>query len=174
MAKIVAAAAVSALLMFSGLFPVRAAVAGDAVGEPSARIVEFGVYDVVSSPVDQSGAVSGTANAVRGLRLLQGTDRVPARVGVNFGMRFQLIGSAAAYPIETRVVYPKAMVNPETGRSATVETFGAEIKPGPNYHGFTFEHEWELLPGVWRFQIYSRGRLLLEKAFTVYRPGDQV
>jgi hypothetical protein len=37
------------------------------------------------------------------------------------------------------------------------------------HRDYTFEHDWELLPGVWTFQIWYQGRLLAEEKFTVVK-----
>jgi hypothetical protein len=34
---------------------------------------------------------------------------------------------------------------------------------------YTFEDEWELVPGVWTLQIWNAGRKLAEQKFTVIR-----
>ena len=32
----------------------------------------------------------------------------------------------------------------------------------------TFEEEWDLIPGVWKIQVWHEGKKLAEKTFTVY------
>ena len=38
------------------------------------------------------------------------------------------------------------------------------------FAGWTFDNQWELIPGEWVFQIYYEGEKLVEKSFTVYNP----
>ena len=43
------------------------------------------------------------------------------------------------------------------------------FRPLVLYRDYTFAHDWELLPGVWTFQIWYQGRMLAEEKFTVVK-----
>ena len=36
---------------------------------------------------------------------------------------------------------------------------------------YGFDHKYELVPGKWKFEIWSGGKNLLEKEFTVHKPA---
>ena len=38
---------------------------------------------------------------------------------------------------------------------------------GENWMIFRFDHDWELMPGIWTFQIWSKNEIILEKKFVV-------
>jgi hypothetical protein len=39
-----------------------------------------------------------------------------------------------------------------------------------NYRGYVFEHDWELVPGTWTFELWDGKRRLTSQAFQVVRP----
>jgi Domain of unknown function (DUF3859) len=65
----------------------------------SIEVTEFGIYTTDtanSSPAP--GTASGKIDQVSNIKLVQSTTTVPARLGVEFGFRYKIIGQAAAAP----------------------------------------------------------------------------
>lgn len=62
------------------------------------------------------GTVTGTTNIVTHMRLNSRTRTIPARKGVAFGFRFNLVGTppAAIAPLHAVTIFPSAMTDPAT------------------------------------------------------------
>ena len=91
------------------------------------------------------------------------TSEVPARLGLSFGIRVTLApGQTVA---DTRIV----VEHPPMGRAGvTVQSWTAPLSPGlPAINLFTFEHDYEMVKGDWRFRVIGPQGVLLEQGFTV-------
>jgi len=139
----------------------------------SIEIVDFGLYETeIMDKYEHPGLPSGEYNTNGETKLLEQTDRIPARLGVHFGLRLRAVGNidGAEMDVVCSDTYPGL---PDPGRT-TPMTEGEfsqvfrlnEISPSL----FTFEHEWEMVPGEWTFSFWHRGKQMAEKTFTVYQP----
>lgn len=136
-------------------------------------VTEFGIYTADLVKAEKApGTVTGTTNIVTHMRLAAQTRIIPAQKGVAFGFRFNLVGAPAGAiaPLHAVTIFPSAMTDPATHMSKTqIESdFGLSIG-AVGYHGYEMDSDWEVLPGVWTFQIWSQGRKLAEQSFTVQR-----
>lgn len=141
-----------------------------------ARIVDYGIYETIR--VDEQESPATTEGAVHVLHprldpvLREKTTRVPARVGVHFGFRFQLDGEPqlAEAPVTVRVLHPE-FTNPQTGKKSTTEEWNAAVNIGlPRFTGWAFDQSYELAPGTWRLQVLREGKVILQKEFVVVSP----
>jgi hypothetical protein len=102
---------------------------------------------------------------------IEKTDMVPARVGVEFGFEYMIVGSpgGAEVPLEFGITYPEAgLPDPESPSPLHESNFQRNKPVGEVvYFGYGFENDWELVPGVWTFAITYQGRVLAEQEFTV-------
>jgi hypothetical protein len=130
-----------------------------------ARLV-FGVY-CASAPVDLQeapGTVAGVVNIVSDLPvLLAETTRVPAQIGIGFGV---LVEAAEGIVLDdvtitiTHPPYPDTKIEVERW----VTSFDHEA---PGLVGFSFERESELVTGRWIFEADHDGELVFRIDFEV-------
>jgi hypothetical protein len=60
------------------------------------------------------------------------------------------------------------LYDPATGRRFTRAGYDRTDAIGPGgYLSYSFDHDWEMVPGVWTLQIWNQGRMLAEQTFTV-------
>lgn len=96
------------------------------------------------------------------------TVRVPAEIGLSFGIRATLAPGTALSPVDVVVTHP-----PMGEAGQTVERWGATFNAGEvNLNLFTFEEDYELVQGPWLFQLVSDGEVLLQQPFVVTARGS--
>ena len=136
-----------------------------------ADVTEFGIYTADLVQAEKApGSVAGTEKIVTHMRLAAQTRTIPAAKGVSFGYRFVLVGAPAGAiaPLHTVSIFPSAMTNPATRQSAARSESDIGLSIGAvGYTGYSMDSDWEVLPGVWTFQIWYQGRKLNEQSFTV-------
>ena len=112
---------------------------------------------------------TGREDTVDDVVLREATDRVCARLGVAFGIDYRLTG-AGSEPVTLRIVtrFPEAgIVNASGTRFALTEST-SELASGENtVRLYAFDERWEMVAGVWSFEIYLRDRKLAEQKFIV-------
>lgn len=157
-----------------------AAVGGGAFAQGGSKvdrieIVETGIYRAETAAIERApGTASRQRNILSETKLIASTTRVEARLGVHFGMRYRVVGrpSLATVKLTSVTQYPApGLKNPKAGG---VQTRGehplfatiAQI----NYRGYVFEHDWELVPGAWTFELWDGNRKLASQTFNVVKP----
>lgn len=133
-------------------------------------VVEFGIFktDKVGE-TEAKKTSSGTLNVTRDQRLIKGTDKVVATIGTRFGFRFKLNGRPEGQKVllQGRILHPE-ISNPETQRMSTIDLWDREETIGhTNYIGWSFDNDWEIVPGKWTIQLFYDGKKLAEKIFRV-------
>jgi len=139
------------------------------------EIVAAGLYSSkLSGKVVKTDSASGTRAIIASETLLKKTDRVVAKPGVEFGVRYRIVGvpNGQEVPISIVTYYPlQGLYNPTTHQVTWREQLDTKRRVGRVlYESFHFDHDWELVPGIWSFQFWSDGRLLAEQQFTVTLP----
>lgn len=137
-------------------------------------INDYGIFELTLTSARPAPQTSqGVAKDVKKAVLKKQTDRIPAVKGSEFGVLFSITGSPpqALVTITTRLLTP-GLQAPSAQGVRYVEEWENQHPIGTKneYKGFGFEHDWELVPGVWTIQLFHRGRKLAEKSFTVYKP----
>jgi len=144
--------------------------------EPSvarAEILWAGLYEAqITGTVTQPGTAAGRTNELFNTKKLQATTTIDGRLGVSFGLEYALIGqpAGAEVPITIVVNLPKeGLRNPAKGERMYREQWVPSHKTigGANIVGYTFEHAWEVVPGLWSFEIWSQDQKLGEQSFCV-------
>ena len=140
---------------------------------PSAQVVEAGVFTIgaplgrVTAPNTGTGSV-GVVDPLRDPVLQSPTRRIPARLGIRFGLRFRVDsrGGASILRVRVRVLHPPLVGR--DGVSRTVDEWDMDVNAGlPRYTGWAFDEPDELVAGRWTFQILLDGALLIEEPFDV-------
>ncbi len=156
-----------------------------------AEIIEYGLYHA-----DRFGRIEGRDTSLGSLtvlnketvRLVEKTTRIPAEIGNTFGIAYILHGTPHNADVELtiRVITPGLTRPPEPGPqlytaqgirfpgrqgagARTTEQWPSHANLNkPAYDFFGFEHDWELVPGQWTFQVWYRDAMLTEQSFEVY------
>ena len=144
-------------------------IAAPARAELQLEIVEYGLYSVEIA--NRSPTADGVGrSAVRNVCHLATTTTVPAKLDVDFGLRFRVRGVPPGEVVSLIkvVVFPREVTPP--GGPAPIRSYARTFNQRAGelaYIGYGFDAAWELMPGVWTFQLFAEKRLLLEQRFTV-------
>jgi hypothetical protein len=161
------------------------------------EVTEYGIYatDTANSSA-APGTATGKIDQVSNIKLVQSTTTVPARLGVEFGFRYEIIGQGAApqppqagttilgmqFGTQQPAPQPSATVNlkyvthipkpgmrnPETGNVTLTNVFYQNHKLGEElYRLYRLTERWEIVPGVWTLEIWEGDRKLLSQDFLV-------
>lgn len=148
-----------------------------------AEIVWAGLYEAeITGTISQPHTAVGRTNQLSNIRKLRATTTVEGRLGVSFGLEYKLWGKpgGASVPVTIVVILPKAgLRNPANPGPTFREHWrpSAQVIGGQTMVGYTLENDWEVVPGLWTFEIWSEDQKLGEQAFCVVterapRPSD--
>jgi hypothetical protein len=144
--------------------------AGDALAEQAndphgaevtARVVQHGIFHQVPLP---------TGNV-----LTNDADIIPAKVGVMFGMRFEIsnVKLKDGELLElTKIVSHPQITKPDGEVSfVSVQKVYFPVKQNTVVMqvGYVFEHDYELVPGNWAFEMQLGGKKMVKQEFTVIK-----
>ncbi len=101
---------------------------------------------------------------------LEKTTHIKAKLGTKFGVRYWL--SRAGYigePTLHLIYHVPTMINPSTGEYIDkIEILQPESKLDYQHTmAFEFAHQYELVPGEYRFYVFFENQKLLEKTFQI-------
>jgi hypothetical protein len=138
------------------------------------EVVEYGLTRSIGEQrtLSNPDTLDGKQTFARGPKFIEHTDRVPAKLGAEFGFTFQVTGLGEQRSVELRkVVKHPSMKNAkgvnevEYATNITVPVRNGEARFGA---GYKLERAEELKPGTWTFEIFYRDQKLLSQSFTVY------
>jgi hypothetical protein len=140
----------------------------------SVRIEDFGLYRfegiLLTEDVTQATGSRQEGHHV----LIQTTDRIPAKLGVIFGIGFVVDAPANIREVTFRRITrfpPPGLTNPKTGRTHLFNESLRTYQVGQKLHAtYGFDEEWEIVPGTWRIELWDSEHKAAEKAFFVTRP----
>lgn len=166
-------AAAAALLALALAWPAWAGGGGVVEG---IEIMRHGVLTgrpAADRPAPQTSL--GKVEQLRGWAIARTTDRIPCRLGMQFGVIFKAMGQPGSAEgggqVELEVVVRTPGLRPPDGTLRHEERFTKAVRLGePSYAGFAFDEPWELAPGQWTVEFWWRGRRLAAQRFTVYQP----
>ena len=147
---------------------------------PEARIdhvtvTERGVFefkDLKDIPNEHSASRMGhlAANFI----LVEDTPTIPAKLGIHFGFRFLVVGQPAGAIVPLKIIrkFPEpGITNPATGKTTHQEGHTVRMALGTgDVTGYGFDHDFELVPGKWIWEVWSGDRKLAEQSFDVVEP----
>ncbi len=136
-------------------------------------ITEYGLY---------TGDDQGCAQDEQGVRRCAQTNTrhtettltVPARLGVQFGVRFWVSGK----PDGAKVTLRRVWTFPDPGLKSPVvsepirrrERMETVTIGGGDFTTYGFDDLWELVPGEWTLEYWQGDHKLLSKTFVVVKP----
>ena len=114
------------------------------------------------------GTATGTINIVEPpAEFILETQRIPAVPGVGFGILIEL-HEGVSHAATILVTHPPF---PSTG--ITRETWISDLDSAVSLNGFTFEHRYELQPGIWSFTaVGGDGDPIYAIAFDIVNPAE--
>jgi len=145
------------------------ALAGPATArEVRVTIVEHGLYtaEVVGQQRETSGVVT---DLLDNLCHVATTDTVPMRRRVHFGFRYRVDGEDVGSPVDLTlaVTFPEA-VHPPAGLPLRRHLRHSPVPVGAvSFTGYSFDRDWEFVPGVWTLEVLQGERELAALSFTV-------
>ncbi len=138
-------------------------------------IVGKGIYWVaVGKQTPDKQTPTGIVVSVNKATKIEDTTTVHGRIGLECGIEYVIIGSPTGVQVPIRIVnvYPKqGLHNPKTRKTLRhAEIVRKKIVGDIIYTGYAFENEWEIVPGVWKFELWYKNRKLAEQNFIVSNP----
>jgi hypothetical protein len=143
------------------------------------KVNEYGIYrttqqipqDLVKTP---ESIVGLDKTPGRGMHLISLTNRIPAKIGVHFGMRYTLLNLPVPDGVVgiTKIARHPLMVKSDGTISTCYTNVQKQIvRSGwtAGFTGWSFDHDYELLPGPWEFELRYEGKLLCKSEFTVFK-----
>lgn len=139
--------------------------------EADVALVDFGVICQVTTDGEREAPLT-EAGVVRLVDQWMPFDvrvaRVPAHIGLSFGLRLLLDPDGVSNGTRIVVIHP-----PMGPRGVTVESWSAPLQPGvPNLNLFTFEEEYEMVQGRWKIRVMDATGVLFEQVFDVLPAGS--
>jgi hypothetical protein len=137
-------------------------------------VLDAGIYTVVTgAETADPNAPGGTIAAPVTATLVDATTGVPGRVGLEFGLRYVIVGepAEAEVPLDFVIIYPPpGLTDPAAAEPLRESRYARQKQIGETlYLGYGFENDWEIVPGEWSFEIWHEGRRLASRSFTVTR-----
>jgi len=132
-----------------------------------AKITEVGIYEskVVT---DQTNSVGIKLEGLDNFKLVLSTTNVPARIGITFGFRYEILGTPTNAPIIlTMVTKHPPIRNLVTGQDETTDTYPLKSWIGKTYTSCSFDEKSDCVPGTWTFEVWYEGKELCEQSFGV-------
>ncbi|MEO8667519.1 MAG: DUF3859 domain-containing protein [Bauldia sp.] len=162
-----------ALVLFALLLPVAFAAQAETRID-RIDIVDKGIYTIETGQQTQdTGTPTGEITAVETARNVEATTSIAARVGLEFGLRYLIVGAPAGDEISLDfvILYPEpGLRDPQEEVPVKQSRYSRQKKIGDTlYLGYGFDNDWEIVPGTWTFQIWDKDRKLAEQSFTVGR-----
>ena len=141
------------------------------------EIVDFGIYNA-GEKMKSTTAFDTAAEVLNGVSpmkftLTEATTTVPGRLGVHFGFRYKIIGSAkGTTKLKMVTLIPEPGIRNPNTRRTTVRNEYVETKPlgTTQYTGYSFDNPWEIVFGTWTKEIWNGDQKLASKTFTVVQP----
>lgn len=137
------------------------------------KILDFGIYqrDIIER-VPTTGVAAGALITATNFRLVKQTDTIPAKIGANFGIRFETIGNPKGKPVMITWVtrFPaQGLADPKNGRFDHNEFRRQHTIGEEGYRSYAFDEAWEMVPGERSDQArraaFHRGETLIRPRY---------
>jgi len=137
----------------------------------AAEIVGYGIFESSTSS-RQAGwrRNAPPADGVEGVRFLDFTNEIPAKLGTGFGFQYIINSSPKGGRLQvTNVIrFPGEGLKAPGGRVYKVSKEDRRITIGHrDFYGYAFDEAWEIIPGDWVFEVWHQDARLIRKTFTV-------
>lgn len=130
----------------------------------SCEILKSGIVSntyVRSEPNAQT--TSGVLRFVTDIRVVEETLRVPLQKDISFGIQYRFTNLPEGARVVQVISHP-VMLKPDGSTSTGSRR---EKEPGPGF-SYILNHDYELVPGEWRFEYWHNGKKLCGQKFELY------
>ena len=157
-------------MVFMAVFAVSAQEQADR----KAVIGDYGVFEPVGGEVKTAlpQATSGAKRTPRGIRFVEHTRIIPAKRGVQFGFDYEITGAKQG-PVDVMIIVSHPPIQKPDGSVSRgfkfrekIPVVGGKVK---GFTGYSFDHDYELVPGEWKFEFWVREGKILEWTFVACR-----
>lgn len=134
-----------------------------------------GIYVVKSQEeTNDPNTAAGFRHLSNGFKSVMRTHTIPAKIGLRFGFKFIVHGEpqGAEVALKRVDIFPeKGLKNPDKKETTYREEYETNrIIGDESSAGYVFDHDWEMVQGVWKFQLWDGDRKLAEESFTIVKP----
>ncbi|WP_413666498.1 DUF3859 domain-containing protein [Mucilaginibacter sp. Mucisp86] len=132
--------------------------------------ISYGIYTskiVAKEPI--AGSPTGNHNVTRNSILIKQTQRVPAKLGIQFGAEYKVAADGNdTVRVEVEWVFPET--HDPAGRITNTSLKYPLAIPANmvNNSNYTLEKKQEVLKGSWVLNIYHDGKIVYSKKFDLY------
>jgi len=159
-----------AIALFAFIFTVFASTEGI-----NGKVITFGQYQAIGQEniIETPNTPSGKSRVPStGFVFLNATNVIPAKLGVRFGMEYEISNIPEPDgPITVTVIksHPR-MTKPDGSFSQSFKSVEPAFLKSGKIHsktGYGFEHNYELVTGDWTFELQYDGKSICIQKFTV-------
>jgi hypothetical protein len=133
-------------------------------------ITDLGTYKVERSSTTKNAQGLKTAPLKSEPERLEWRMIIPAQIGTTFGLRYKVIGTPAHADVTIRKIisFPPPGLQPSPGKLVSRVESVEETRIGETVGAlYTLEDRFELVPGIWTFELWDGERKLLTQSFTL-------
>jgi hypothetical protein len=134
------------------------------------EIADFGTYKVARGGTTKNAQGLKTAPLKRDPERLQWRTIIPAQIGTTFGLRYKVIGTPedAEVTIRQIISFPPPGLQPSPGEYLPQVESEQQARIGETVAAlYTLDDRFELVAGVWTFELWDGDRKLLTQSFTL-------
>ena len=151
--------------------------------QPSGRVLQYGIYELVRGGNVVDSKVTTTGKAVSGVTIQQveQTERIPAKKDVYFSYQYRLSHLKLKKGAENGVInltrklkHPPITLPDGSVKSGSEYMIKGKVRRGEvfAFDGYAFNEDYELVEGEWVFQIWHKDIKLVEQKFISYFPEE--
>src|ERR1039458_3973761 len=142
------------------------------IGSIQVHVETFGIFSVKKAqPFAAPDRPTGYQNDIEHPFLIHKTDRIPLQKGLFFGVSVICKAQTSNQSVKLRRIIrfpPPGIKNPKTGKKFLFEEETMEFEIGKNIAVlYAFDHDYELLPGKWKFEVWDNNSILAEKTLEI-------
>jgi len=145
------------------------------------RVISYGLFKIpakgesVKAPKTPTGETQVIENVPQNKPvLISSTNRIPAKIGIQFGMWYEIANVPVANgEVEVTAVVKHPTITKPDGESSigftVVENVSVKDQRIVSWSGYGFEYDYELAAGEWEFEIQFKGTTICKQKFTVFK-----
>jgi hypothetical protein len=152
-------------------------VAKTIAGEPEGKILAYGIFkpvekQLIKTPETPSGITRIVDDT---LLLVASTNRIPARLGITFGIGYEISGldlkDGDFFEITDVTTCPPIREPDGTICESFTRVKKLRVQSGKAgaFSGYCFDLDYEMVPGHWKTEIRLNGKTLVIQDFTIYK-----
>jgi len=134
------------------------------------KLIDYGLFakslDVNFTEKDNKSP-TGYFIRTNDIILIKETSKIKIDIGKVIGIKYYIecFSDEEFVSFQCKIIHPK-LINPKNGIpfTETIEN-KYDYANSVNFDFYEFEEEWELVSGIWKFQIFENNKLLFNKEF---------